>query len=49
MYVDNNLLHFEALMRNKTNTFISRMTVSDNAIIKVLLDNIVAREKMWEY
>ena len=35
MYVDNDLLHFEALIRIKTNTFISRLTVSDNTIIKV--------------
>ena len=49
MFVDNNLLNFEALMRKMSNTFISRLISSDNAIIKVLLDNMVARERMWEY
>ena len=49
MFADNNLLNFEALMRKMSNTFISRLISSDNAIIKVLLDNMVARERMWEY
>ena len=49
MYVDNDLLHFEALIRIKTNTFISRLTVSDNTNIKVLRDDMVARENMWDY
>ena len=44
----NNLLNFEALVRKK-NTFINRLISSDNAIIKVLLDNMVARERMLEY
>ena len=43
------LLNFEALMCKMSNTFINRLISSDNAIIKVLLDNMVAREKMWEY
>ena len=47
MYVDNNLFNFKALIRKKTNSFISRLTVPDNAIIKALLDNMVAREKTW--
>ena len=33
-------------MRNKSNTFIIRLTLSDNAIIKVFLGNMVAREKI---
>ena len=45
MFADNNLLNFEALMRKMSNTFISRLISSDNAIIKVLLDNMVARER----
>ena len=49
MFVDNNLLNFEALIRIKTNTFISRLTVYDNTIIEVLLDNGVARERIWNY
>ena len=49
MFADNNLLNFEALMRKMSNTFISRLISSDNAIIKVLLDNMVARERMGEY
>ena len=49
MYVDNNLLNFEALIRIKTNTFMSCLTVSDNTIIEVLLVNRVAREKIWNY
>ena len=49
MFADNNLLNFEALMRKMSNTFINRLISSDNAIIKVLLDNMVARERMWEY
>ena len=46
MFADNNLLNFEALIRKMSNTFIYRLISSDNAIIKVLLDNMVAREKM---
>ena len=49
MFADNNLLNFEALMRKMSNTFINRLISSDNAIIKVLLDNLVARERIWEY
>ena len=49
MYVDNNLLNFEALTRIKTNTFISSLTVSDNTIVEALLDNKVARVKIWNY
>ena len=49
MFADNNLLNFEALMRKMSNTFINRLISSDNAIIKVLLDIMVARERMWEY
>ena len=49
MFADNTLLNFEALMRKMSNTFIDRLNSSDNAIIKVLLDNMVARERMWEY
>ena len=45
MFADNNLLNFEALMRKMSNTFINRLLSSDNAIIKVLLDNMVARER----
>ena len=48
MFADNNLLNFEALMRKMSNTFINRL-ISSNFIIKVLLDNMVARERMWEY
>ena len=47
MYVDNNLLNFEALIRIKINTFISRLTVSDNTIIEALLDNRATRVKIW--
>ena len=36
MYADNNL----------SNIFINRLISSDDAIIKVLLDNMVARERM---
>ena len=49
MFADNNLLNFEALMRKMSNTLINRLISSDNAIIKVILDNMVARERMWEY
>ena len=49
LFADNNLLNFEALMRKLSDTFINRLISSDNAIIKVLLDNMVARERMWEY
>ena len=47
MFADNNILNFEALMRKMSNTFINRLISSDNAIIKVLLDNMIARERMW--
>ena len=49
IFAINNLLNFEALMRKMTNIFINRLISSDNTIIKVLLDNMVARERMWEY
>ena len=42
---NNNLLNVEALIRIKTNTYIFRLTVSDNTI-EALLDNKVAREKI---
>ena len=45
MFVDNNPLNFEALMGKMSNTFMNRS--SDNAILKVLLGNMVARERMW--
>ena len=45
IYVDNDLLNFEALMRKKTNSLISCLTVSDNRIIKTFL----AREKYKLY
>ena len=44
----NNIIHFEFLIRKMSNTFINRSTSSDNAIIKVFLRNMVAKEKMWE-
>ena len=37
------------LMRKMSNSLINRLISFDNAIIKVLLDNMVARERMWEY
>ena len=43
---NNNLLNVEALIRVRTNTFISRLTVSDNTIIETLLDNRVATVKI---
>ena len=49
MLADDNLLKFEALMRKMSYTFINRLTLFDKAIIKVLLGNMVARERMWEY
>ena len=49
MFADNNLLNFEALMHKMSNTLFYRLISSDNAIIKVLLDNMVAKEIMWEY
>ena len=40
------LLNFDrALVRKMCNTFTNRLTLSDNAIIKVLVSNMVAREK----
>ena len=49
MYVKFDFLNFESLMRKNTSTFISRLTVSDNATLKVLLDNMIARDKTWAY
>ena len=46
MYGDNNLLNFEGLIRIKTNTFISRLTVSGSTIMEALLENRVARVKV---
>ena len=46
MIANNNLLNFEALMHKMSNTFINHLTSSDKAIIKVLLGNMVARERM---
>ena len=45
MFADDNLLNFEALMRNMSYTFINHLISSDNAIIKVLPNNMVASEK----
>ena len=36
-------------MRKMSKTFINRLISSDNAIIKVLMENMVARDRMWEY
>ena len=36
VFADNNLLNFEALMRKMSNTFISRLISSDNAIIIII-------------
>ena len=47
MFADNNLLNFEALMCKMSNTFINRLISSVNAIIKVLLDNMVAERECW--
>ena len=49
MFADNNLLNFKALMCKLFNTFINRLTSSDNAVIKVLLGSMVVRERMCEY
>ena len=49
MFADDNLLNCEAFMPKMSNTFNNRLISSYNAIIKVLLDNMVARERMWEY
>ena len=49
MFADNNLLNFEVLMRKMSNTFLNCLISSDNAIIKVLKDYMVARERMWPY
>ena len=44
MYVNNNLLNFKASIRIKTNTtFIFCLTISDNTIIEVSLNNKVAK------
>ena len=42
MFTDNNLLNFEALMRKC-------LTLLSIAQFQVLLDNMVVRERMWEY
>ena len=49
VFADNNLLNFEALMLKMSNNLINHLISSYNAIIKVLLDNMVARERMWKY
>ena len=49
MFADNNLLNFKALMHKMSITFINRLISSDHAIIKLLLDNMVARERIWEH
>ena len=47
MFADKNLLNFKILMHKMSNTFINRIIPSNNyAIIKVLLDNMVARKRM---
>ena len=47
MYVDNNLFNFEALIRIKTNTFISRLTVSGITIINVSSLTIGLKERKY--
>ena len=42
-------MNFEALIRKLTHTFINRVTVSGNAIVRAPLDNMVSRDNMWKY
>ena len=42
-------LFIDAMKLDKQLTGSYSLISSDNAIIKVLLDNMVARERMWEY
>ena len=41
MFVDIGLINFESLILKLTNTFINRLTVSENPIVRALLDNMV--------
>ena len=43
---NNNVLNFEALMRKLAFTFISRISISANVIVKCLLNNTIARDLM---
>ena len=45
MFTDNKFLNVETIMSKMSNF----MSSSDNAIIQVLMGNIVARERMSEY
>jgi hypothetical protein len=49
MYVINNVLNFEALLRKCTNSFITRISLSENGIIQSLLSNNAAKTVMWQY
>ena len=49
MFVDNSLMKFEALILKMTNTFINRLTLTENAFMKVFLDNMIVRDSMSKY
>ena len=49
MFVLKGLMIFEVLMRKLTNVFVNRLTISNNDVVRALLDNMVARDSMWKY
>ena len=48
-FVDNGLINLEALIRKLTNTFINRLTVYGDDIVRALLDNMITSDSMWKY
>ena len=48
MFVTNNILNFEALMRKSIFVFTSRLSISNNAIICTIQKSWIIREKVWK-
>ena len=48
MFVTNNILNFEALVRKSIFAFISRLSISNNAIICTIQKSWVIRATVWK-
>ena len=48
MFVTNNILNFEALIRKSIFAFTSRLSISNNAIICTIQKSWVIRETVWK-
>ena len=48
MFVTNNILNFEALMRKYIFAFTSRLSISNNAIICTIQKSWIIRKTVWK-